>query len=38
MSNNLQAILLIHFEIFKYEEKEWNKVINIVMSNNLQAI
>ena len=25
MSNNLQTILLIQFDIFKHEEKEWNK-------------
>ena len=27
MSNNLQAILLIHFDIFEHGEKEWNKII-----------
>ena len=27
MSNNLHPILLIQFDIFKHEEKEWNKII-----------
>ena len=27
MSNNLHTILLIQFDIFKHEEKEWNKII-----------
>ena len=27
MSNNLHAILLIQFDIFKHEEKEWNEII-----------
>ena len=27
MNNNLQAILSIQFDIFKHEEKEWNKII-----------
>ena len=27
MINNLQAILLIQFDIFKHKEKEWNKII-----------
>ena len=27
MSNNLQAILLIQFDILKHEEKEWNEII-----------
>ena len=27
MSNNLQTILLIQFDIFKDEEKQWNKII-----------
>ena len=26
MSNNLQTILLIQFDKFKHEEKEWNKI------------
>ena len=26
MSNNLQTIVLIQFDIFKHEEKEWNKI------------
>ena len=27
MSNNLHPILLIQFDIFKHEEKKWNKII-----------
>ena len=27
MGNNLQTILLTQFDIFKDEEKEWNKII-----------
>ena len=27
MINNLQAILSFHFDIFKHEDKEWNKKI-----------
>ena len=27
MSNNLHAILLIQFDIFKHGEKEYNKII-----------
>ena len=27
MSNNLHPILLIQFDIFKQEEKNWNKII-----------
>ena len=27
MSNNLQTILLMQFDIFKHEEKVWNKII-----------
>ena len=27
MNNNLQAVLLIQFDILKHEEKEWNKII-----------
>ena len=27
MSTNLQAILLIQFDTFKHEEKEWNEII-----------
>ena len=40
MNNNLQAILSIQFDIFKHEEKVWNKIIllYIIMNNNLQAI
>ena len=26
MSNNLQAILLFQFDIFKHGEKVWNKI------------
>ena len=29
MGNNLRTILLTQFDIFKHEEKEWNKIINI---------
>ena len=38
-SSNLQAILLIQFDIFKHEEKTWNKIIlvNIVWSDNLHT-
>ena len=36
MSSNLQAILLIQFDIFKHEKKEWNK--RILVSKNLQTI
>ena len=38
MSNNLHAILLIQFDIFKHEEKKLNRIIFVVMSNNLQTI
>ena len=38
MINNLQAILLIQFDIFKHGEKKWNKIILASTSNNLQAI
>ena len=27
MINNLHAIIIIQFDIFKYEEKKWNKII-----------
>ena len=39
--NNLQAILLIQFDIFNHKEKERNKIILVtscVFSSNLQAI
>ena len=40
MGNNLQTILLIQFDIFKHEEKEWNKIIFVskLLNNNLQTM
>ena len=41
MGKNLQTIyiLLIQFDIFKHEEKEWNKIISVSkMGKNLQTI
>ena len=29
MRNNLQTIVLTHFDRFKDEEKEWNKIIHV---------
>ena len=35
LSNNLQTILLIQFDIFKHEEKEWNKIILVYQNSKL---